>query len=585
MSIVGFLFLLLFNMQLLGNELKKATLQLSWFDQFQFAGYYIAKERGFYEEVGLDVEIKPFKFGIDIPQEVSQGVFDFAVGRETLILERTKQRDIMALYALFQATPLVLLSTKESGIKTINDFKFKKIMTTIDDASEISLKAMIRSHNILLEEVEFLKHSHNILDLVNKQTDLISAYVSKAPFELNQLGVSYNMFDPKMYGFDLYSDFLYTSNKMIENDLETVKLFKEASLKGWEYAYSNIEQTVDLIFEKYNSQNLSKEELIFEAQELKKLSYFNTEILGEIKEEKLQRIYDLYNIMGLVEKQIKIKDFVLNGAVNTLHLTSDEINYLHKNKTIKMCIIPEAMPYSEIKNGKLEGFVSDYVKLLEKELHVKFEVVPTVSMSQTLEFLKTQKCQVLPTAQMTDERKEFLNFTKEYIHIPFVFITQNDQPFYSDILAIKNKKIALVKGYAISELLKVKYSNFNFIDVDTLDEAFDMISNSTVFATIAPLPTSLYKIQKEQHTHLKISGKLDEVNNLRLSVIKKEPVLFDILNKTVNTFDQDNIENLLNKWMYIQYEKEFDTQLLWQILLIFLLIILAILYRQRLLKK
>ena len=584
--ILGFTFLLFFTLPLLGNELKKVTLQLSWFDQFQFAGYYIAKEKGFYEAVGLDVEIKPFEFGLDIPLEVSNGTFDFAVGRETLILERTKKRDIVALYALFQATPLVLLSTKESGIDSINDFKFRKIMTTIDDASEVSLKAMISSHNLRLEDLTFLKHTHTIEDLVNKTTDVISAYISKSPYDLNRLGVPYNVFDPKTYGFDMYSDFLYTSNTFLTQDIKTVKLFREASLKGWEYAYANIEESANLIVQKYNTQNISKEALIFEGTELKKLSYFNTNELGAIKHEKLQRIYDLYNVMGLVENQIKIDDFTISdGLLNTLELNATEINYLKDKKSIKMCIIPNVMPYSDIKDDKFIGFVADYSKLIEERLNIRFEAVETHSMTQTLEFLKAKKCEVLPTAQMTEERKTFLNFTKEYINIPFVLVTQNNQPFYSDILAIKDKKIALVKGYAISELLKKKYTNFDFIDVDTLDEAFKNVSKGRAFATIAPLATTLYKLQRENITQLKISGKLDEVNNLRLSVVKEEPILFDILNKTVNSLDKSSVGNLLNKWLYIQYEKEFDYKLLWQILALFAVILFAILYRQRLLKQ
>lgn len=89
------------------TALKKVTLQLSWFDQFQFAGYYIAKEKGFYAQEGLDVQIQPFKFGLDIPIAVEAGKIDFAVGRETLIIERAKGINIVALYALFQASPLV----------------------------------------------------------------------------------------------------------------------------------------------------------------------------------------------------------------------------------------------------------------------------------------------------------------------------------------------------------------------------------------------------------------------------------------------------------------------------------------------
>jgi ABC-type nitrate/sulfonate/bicarbonate transport system substrate-binding protein len=63
-----FLVFILFSQTLFSKELKKITLQLSWFNQFQFAGYYMAKEKGFYEELGLDVEIKPFQFGLDIPK-------------------------------------------------------------------------------------------------------------------------------------------------------------------------------------------------------------------------------------------------------------------------------------------------------------------------------------------------------------------------------------------------------------------------------------------------------------------------------------------------------------------------------------
>lgn len=269
--------LLLFTQSLTAtSEVKKVTLQLSWFDQFQFAGYYIAKEKGFYKELGLDVEIKPFKFGIDIPKEVSNNTIDFAIGREALILDRAKHKNIVALYALFQASPLVLLTTKESKINSINDFKNKRIMTTIANASEVSLKAMLKSKNVDLEDLNFLKHTHNINDLIEKNTDIMSAYTSKSPFILQNKGISYNMFAPKEYGFDMYSDLLFTSEHLISNELKMVKAFKKASLKGWEYAYSNIEESVDLILSKYNTQNLSKEELIFEGKELKKLSFYNT---------------------------------------------------------------------------------------------------------------------------------------------------------------------------------------------------------------------------------------------------------------------------------------------------------------------
>ena len=298
------------NINLYSKDLTKVTIQLSWFDQFQFAGYYMAKEQGFYKDAGLDVEILPFSLGMNIPKMVNDGDVDFAIGRENLILEKAKYPKIIALAAIFQATPLVLLTTKDSGIDSFNKFENKKLMRTKDDGSEVSLKAMLSASKIDLKSITQVEHSHNIYDLIEKRVDIISAYTSKAPYILQKEQIKYNIFYPKDYGFDMYSDFLITNIDKYNNDYNIVEKFKKASLKGWEYAYNNIEKSVDIIFEKYNTQNLSKEELIFEANELKKLSYLNISRLGDMKQEKVQRIYDLYNVMGYINSEFKIDNFI-----------------------------------------------------------------------------------------------------------------------------------------------------------------------------------------------------------------------------------------------------------------------------------
>ena len=305
------LFLVIFlNINLYSKDLTKVTIQLSWFDQFQFAGYYMAKEQGFYKDAGLDVEILPFSLGMNIPKMVNDGDVDFAIGRENLILEKAKYPKIIALAAIFQATPLVLLTTKDSGIDSFNKFENKKLMRTKDDGSEVSIKAMLASSKIDVKSITQVEHSHNIYDLIDKKVDIISAYTSKAPYILQKEQIKYNIFYPKDYGFDMYSDFLITNIDKYNNDYNIVEKFKKASLKGWEYAYNNIEKSVDIIFEKYNTQNLSKDELIFEANELKKLSYLNDNKLGDMKQEKVQRIYDLYNVMGYINSEFKIDNFI-----------------------------------------------------------------------------------------------------------------------------------------------------------------------------------------------------------------------------------------------------------------------------------
>ena len=581
-----FILFIFISQTLLAKELKKITLQLSWHDQFQFAGYYMAKEKGFYEELGFDVEIKPFEFGIDIPQNVNDGKFDFAVGRETLILEKIKNPNIVALYALFQSTPLILLSTKESEINNISDFSNKRVMTTIDDASEVSLKAMITSNKVKLENLTFLKHTHNIDDLINKNTDVISAYISKSPFILQKKDIEYNIFDPKKYGFDMYSDMLYTNQNLINNDLSTVLSFKKASLKGWEYAYSNIEESVDLILKKYNSQKLEKDELIYEANELKKLSYFKTSNLGEIKKDKIQRIYDLYNVMGLVTNSINLDKFIFDiDSLNNYAFTDTQIKYIEEKDSIKMCVMPEAMPYSDIKDGKFTGFVADYINLIEKKIKKPITLVTTKNWSESLDFAINKKCDFLSTAMHTKERENYFNFTKSYIDIPFVLLTKNGTSFINDLSSLKDKKISIVENYAIFEILKNKYKNIEFVQVKTIDDGLEKVLNKETFGHIDAISTAWYKLQTKYLTLFSISAKLDETSKLSIAVRNDDPILFEVLQKAVLSIDNTQKDEILDKWLSVDYKKEFDYSILWKISLIILIVFIAILYRQKLLKN
>ena len=568
------------------QELKKVTLQLSWFNQFQFAGYYMAKEKGFFEELGLDVEIKPFEFGIDIPKNVNDGKIDFAVGRETLILERVKNPNIVALYALFQSTPLILVSTKESGINTINDFSNKKIMTTIDDASEVSLKAMITSNKVKLDNLTFLKHTHNIDDLINKKTDVISAYISKSPFSLQKKGIEYNIFDPKKYGFDMYSDLLYTNQNFIDNDLNTVLAFKKASLKGWEYAYSNIEESVDVILKKYNSEKLEKDELLYEGNELKKLSYFKTANLGEIKKDKLQRIYDLYNVMGLIPNSINIDKFIFDiDNLSNYAFSEEEIKYIEEKDSIKMCVLPDSMPYSDIKDGKLTGAISDYVALIEKKMKKPLILVPTNSLAESLEFAQNRKCDILTSLTQTKERENYFNFTKPYIEIPYVLLTKTGNSFINDLSMIKNKKISIVENYTIIDSLQSKYKDIEFVKVKNIDEGLQKILDGETFGHIDGLSASLYKLQTKYLTQISVSAKLDETTKLSVAVRNDDDILYGIFQKVISSINDLEKNEIINKWVSIEYKKEFDYSILWKIFFVLFIILIGIIYKQIVLKN
>ena len=329
---IGLILLFSLSVSAKENALEKISLQLQWLDQFQFAGYYMAKEQGFYKGVGLEVEFKKFDLSVSSLDEVLENKGTYAIGRSSLIIDKSKGKDIKLISATFQSSPNILLAIKKSKIDSVKAFKNRRIMLTDDASQGVSVLAMMKQQDIALDDIVRVNHSFNIEDLIDAKVDLMASYISNEPFLLQEKGVAYTIFDPKDYGFDFYSDILFTSSEEVAQHTQRTKNFKEASLKGWEYAFSHINESVDVILEKYNTQHKSREALLYEAKVLKKLAYYKTQKLGNIDQHKIQRIYDLYNLMGLIEKEVDLKELVFDSTINQVHFTQKEKTYLKKKK-------------------------------------------------------------------------------------------------------------------------------------------------------------------------------------------------------------------------------------------------------------
>ncbi len=579
MKIITFLVSILLINTLFAKDLEKISIQLQWLDQFQFAGYYMAKEKGFYNDVGLDVEIKKFDSNIDTLKEVIENKATYGVGRSSLIIDKSKGAKIKLLSAIFQSSPSILLTTN-LNIKTIKDFIDKKIMITSSVTKSVSIQAMMEHKNINIKDILFLKHSFDIKDLILHKTDLMAAYISNEPYLLQEKDIKYNIFDPKDYGFDFYSDILFTSDDEIQNHKNRALEFQQASIRGWEYAFSHIDETVNLILKKYNSQNKSKEALLYEAKELKKLAYYKTNNLGNIDKNKIQRIYDIYNVMGFIKNDIDMDKFIFEQTKNNnIFLTKDELSYLKQKKQITVCIDPNWMPFEKLdKNGNHIGMTADYFKIFQDNLGVDIKVIKTKTWSQSLEFAKKRECDILSLAMETEKRKEYLKFTSPYLKVPLVIATKTEVPFINDIASFTNKKVGIPKGYAFVELLKSKYKNLNIIEVKNIQEGLTKVNNGELFGYIGTLASVGYQFQTGFSGELKIAGKFDERWELGVGVRDDDKILFDIFQKLINNLDIKQQQEILNAWISIKYEKGIDYTLVWQLIVVFSFILSIIIY-------
>ena len=322
---------------LFSNNEKKITLQLNWLHQFQFAGYYMAKEKGFYNDLNLDVEINEYKSNTEIIKEIEMKRTDFAIGRSSLIIEKINGKDIVALAAIYQESPLMLLVKKDSNINSVKDLKNKKIMITPDAKYSASILAMFSANELTINDFIVETHSFDINDLISGKIDAMSSYLSNEPIILNDKKIEYKIFHPKDFGFDFYSDILFSSSEFIKNNPKVTKDFYNASLKGWKYAFENLAETAEVIHTKYNTQKKSYIHLVKEGEILKKLAYTQNNEIGEFNENKLKNITNVFKLFGLINKDLNIKEFIFSE--NYPKTINFEISKREKNIIISILIL------------------------------------------------------------------------------------------------------------------------------------------------------------------------------------------------------------------------------------------------------
>lgn len=286
---------------------ESVTLQLKWKHQFQFAGFYMALEKGYYKDAGFDVRLIEGVVGVSAIEQLVGGQADFAVVDSGALLAYAAGAPIQVLAAIFQHSPLALMVTNPE-IRKITDLRGKRIMMAPGLNADISaaLAAVgITSRDIIQDDISFDVH-----DLIDGKTDAYAVYITDQPQQLNALHVPYRLFLPKAQGIDFYGDILITSDKMIQEKHAKVMAFTKASMLGWDYALEHIDETIDVIEEKYNTQNLSRKQLHFEALKSKEMIMGDVVELGYMSQQRWKKITGVYQAQGLLPLDFDVSGFI-----------------------------------------------------------------------------------------------------------------------------------------------------------------------------------------------------------------------------------------------------------------------------------
>ena len=290
------------------RPLTQVRLQLNWQHQFEFAGFYAAKAKGFYRDAGLDVEILESVPGENPEQQVIGGKAEFGISDAKLLLEQQKGNEVVVLAVIFQHSPVVLL-VPENGARSIAELRGKRVMMV---AENTELLALFRKEGLREEDYVRVEPSYDAQDLVRGKVDAIQAYASDEPDYLAREGFAFRTLRARDAGIDFYDLNLFTTARQLEQNPEQVRAFRQASLKGWEYAMEHPDEIMDVL-QRDHTQKHSREHMRFQYQQMVPLIQPVLIELGYMNPERWRRIARTYASLGMLPDDFSLQGFLYDS--------------------------------------------------------------------------------------------------------------------------------------------------------------------------------------------------------------------------------------------------------------------------------
>ena len=197
----------------------------------------------------------------------------------------------------------------------------------------------------------------------------------------------------------------------------------------------------------------------------------------------------------------------------------------------------------------MSGVAIDTLNQITKYLNITFQNIPTSSWSQSQEFLKEKKCDILPAAVSTKERLKYFNFTKPYLELPLAIFTEKNKPLVNNLSEIIHKPWSRHEGSSLIQLINKQYPNNKLIKTKSTIHSLQSVNNGVAYFTIATLPVASNLIIKYQLDNLQIAGYSNILYKISIAVRNDDLLLRDILDNALAHIPELKHNEILKSWI------------------------------------
>jgi NitT/TauT family transport system substrate-binding protein len=295
--------------------LDKVTLRLSWVFGSEFSPIFLARDKGFFEREGIDVDILPGQGSTVTVKLVGNGDADFGeAGADQALMAYAKGLPVVSTAVILQKSAVAVIFPTSSGIKTLTDLYGKTLGIPTLSVAEKQWRYVERFNKLEVGQINEVSLGTGIAQMIEaKKVDAALAFFFNDGLKVESDGIPMSWILMSDVGLPIYSDALIVNENTIGKNPDLVRRFTRAFVAGWTYALTHEQETLD-VFLKDNPTVDAKYSALKLPQVLKLTQSPDTEAhgLGYSTTQKWEAMQSALVDIGIMANAIDVKKVFTN---------------------------------------------------------------------------------------------------------------------------------------------------------------------------------------------------------------------------------------------------------------------------------
>lgn len=262
------------------KKMTTVSVQLSWLNNVEFAGIYVAIQKGYYKKYGLNINPVSGGVSIDPRQVVADGQATIGTVAESTdeVIADAQKANLIAFGANYQSNPGCFMVRANSGIKNAQGFRGKKIGLQVQ--AEQQVKGMLKHEHVPLKDVSLVTVGDDPTVFAEGKVDAYTAFAFNEPVEMRLQGIKTRCLSFSSMGLAGYGDVFIARKSTVKSSPEMLAHFIKATQLGWKYTVNHQKAITSMVLSKYSSGQDPKQQALQMGVEAKMLTSSATKANG-----------------------------------------------------------------------------------------------------------------------------------------------------------------------------------------------------------------------------------------------------------------------------------------------------------------